>query len=85
MANASGQESRNHMTENGITIKVEGMGCQKCVTAVEGAIRRLDPGATVAVDLASGAVSVVVADGETLPARAVLEAAIEDAGYDVIR
>lgn len=73
------------MADNSITIKVEGMGCQKCVAAIEGAIGRLDPGARVAVDLAAGTVNVDPGAGGAPPPRAAIEAAIADAGYDVIR
>lgn len=64
-----------------IEIKVEGMGCQKCVTSVESALRRVDPTARIEVDLAGKRVR--VADAAVPQAR--LEAAIEDAGYDVIK
>ncbi len=64
-----------------IEIKVEGMGCQKCVTSVEAALKRVDPGARVDVDLAGKLVRVADA---TAP-QAALESAIEDAGYDVVK
>ena len=44
--------------------KVEGMTCGHCVRAVTEAVRGVDPGATVEVDLAAGRVSV---DGTAAP------------------
>jgi copper chaperone len=64
-----------------VEIKVEGMGCQKCVASVEGAIRRLAPESQVTVDLATGTVRIAGAGAEREP----LEKAIEDAGYDIVR
>lgn len=64
-----------------IEIKVDGMGCQKCVTSVEAAIKRVDPAARVEVDLAGKRVRVA----DTAAPQAKLEAAIEDAGYDVVK
>lgn len=64
-----------------IEIKVEGMGCQKCVTSVEAALKRADPAARVEVDLAGKRVRVA----DTTAPLAALESAIEDAGYDVVK
>lgn len=58
---------------------VEGMTCGHCVRAITGAVRRLDPGASVDVDLARG--TVVVA-GAIEPEAA--RAAIEAEGYTVV-
>jgi copper chaperone len=64
-----------------IEITVEGMGCQKCVAAVEGAVKRISPTADVEVKLAEGRVRVSGAG----VSRDRIETAIEDAGYDVLR
>jgi copper chaperone len=61
-----------------ITLQVEGMSCGHCVRAVTEAIRALDPGAEVAVDLASGTVR-----AETGAAPAAVTAAVEEEGYKV--
>jgi copper chaperone len=58
------------------TYRVGGMTCGGCVSAVTRAIRRLDPEAAVAVDLAAGKVSV----GSTLAEDAVRRA-VEAAGF----
>jgi copper chaperone len=58
------------------TYRVGGMTCGGCVSAVTRAIRRLDPEAAVAVDLAAGKVSV----GSTLAEDAV-QRAVEAAGF----
>ena len=41
-----------------LLMQVEGMTCQGCVNAVTKTIQRLDPGATVDVDLTHGRVAV---------------------------
>jgi len=41
-----------------LLMQVAGMTCQGCAEAVAGAVRRLDPDATVEVDLAHGRVHV---------------------------
>jgi copper chaperone len=41
-----------------LLMQVEGMTCEGCVTAVTKAVQRLDPSATVDVDLAHGRVHV---------------------------
>lgn len=64
-----------------VEIKVDGMGCQKCVTSVEAALKRVDAAAQVEVDLAAKLVRVI----DTAAPVAKLEAAIEDAGYDVVK
>jgi copper chaperone len=65
------------MTE---TYRVGGMNCGGCVAAVTRAIRNLDPKAQVAVDLASGEVSV---EGDL--ARDAVQRAVEAAGFSVER
>ena len=63
-----------------ITLKVDGMGCQACVAAVEKAVKAKAPAAAVAVNLADGTVSI----SDAAVAREILAAAITNAGYDVI-
>ncbi|GAA4702852.1 copper chaperone CopZ [Brevibacillus fulvus] len=63
-----------------ITLKVEGMSCNHCVNAVEGAVKKL--GATGKVDLNAGLVTVEYDESKvTVDA---IKAAIEDQGYDVV-
>lgn len=59
-----------------IALKVDGMTCAHCVTAVGSALRALDPEASVEIDLASGRVSVA----STTPAP-LLIAALAREGY----
>ncbi|MCC8233656.1 heavy-metal-associated domain-containing protein [Pinisolibacter aquiterrae] len=61
-----------------ITLEVEGMTCQGCVQSVERALKKADPTAEVAVDLASGRVEL---KGALTPDAA--KAAIEATGFDV--
>ena len=58
------------------TYLVSGMTCEGCVRAVTNAIERAVPGASVAVELATGRVTVDGADGEQAVAQAV-----DDAGF----
>jgi len=60
-------------------LQVEGMSCGGCVASVTKAVKSVDAGASVEVDLASK--SVKVASSSALEQ---IKAAIEDAGYDVI-
>ena len=41
-----------------ITFKVDGMSCAHCVAAVERAVRSVEPGAEVSVDLETGTVAI---------------------------
>jgi copper chaperone len=59
-----------------LTLQVTGMTCNGCAKAVEGIIKRQDPGASVTVDVGSGRV-----DARTAAAPAALIQAIEAAGY----
>ena len=61
-----------------VTLKVGGMACSGCAGAVEAAVKKVAPDAGVSVDLAAGTVSITNA-----PARALVEAAIIKAGYEV--
>ena len=60
-----------------LIMQVEGMTCQGCADAVTKAIRRLDPSAEVAVDLAHGRVTVL-----TFAQALELAAALDRAGYE---
>ncbi|MGO4108339.1 cation transporter [Paenibacillus sp. YAF4_2] len=63
-----------------VTLKVEGMSCGHCVSAVEKAIT--GAGASGSVDLAAGKVTVQYDDKKvTLEA---IKGAIEEQGYDVV-
>jgi len=61
-------------------LKVEGMSCGHCVSAVEGAVKKL--GAEARVDLAKG--SVDVSFDEAKVSLGAIKEAIEDQGYDVV-
>ncbi|WP_080875796.1 copper chaperone CopZ [Oceanobacillus timonensis] len=64
------------------TIQVQGMSCDHCVKAVEGAVGGLDGVDTVNVHLQEGNVDVSF-DNEKVKLDAITEA-IEDQGYDVV-
>ncbi|AUS24642.1 copper chaperone [Paenibacillus jamilae] len=63
-----------------VTLNVEGMSCNHCVKAVEGALEKV--GATGKVNLETKQVSVEY-DESKLSVEA-LKTAIEDQGYDVV-
>jgi len=64
------------------TFSVTGMTCDHCVRAVSSELAQLPGVSDVAVDLASGAVTVTSeADLDT----AVVQAAVEEAGYELTR
>lgn len=62
-----------------ILIKVDGMGCQSCVSAVAAAVRGVAPEAAVEVSLSEGTVR--IANSGTPRER--FETAIVRAGYDI--
>jgi copper chaperone len=62
------------------TIGVDGMTCGHCVNAVQTEVGKLDGVTDVQVDLSSGQVT-IVADRE--PSAEELQAAVEEAGYEV--
>jgi len=65
------------------TLRVNGMTCGHCVTAVTEELSALDGVQSVAVDLvAGGASTVTVASDAPLPDDAV-RAAIDEAGYEL--
>jgi copper chaperone len=61
-----------------LTLKVGGMTCSHCTSAVTRAIHSVDPEAPVVVDLATGRVEV-----ESDKSRAELARVIEEAGFSV--
>ena len=63
------------------TLLVEGMSCGHCEKAVKGALGELDGVKNVLVNLDTKEVQV---EGDNLE-DSILKAAIEDAGYDVIK
>ena len=62
------------------TITVDGMTCGHCVNSVQTEVGKLDGVTDVAVDLASGQVTIVA---ETTPDAGALREAVEEAGYEV--
>lgn len=59
--------------------QVKGMTCNHCVRAVAEAVKALDAGAAVDIDLASGTLKV---DGSLSPEQ--IRSAVIDEGYEVI-
>lgn len=62
------------------TIEVDGMTCGHCVHAVQTEVGKLDGVTDVAVDLTTGKVTIVA---DRTPDAAAVEAAVEEAGYEV--
>jgi copper chaperone len=63
------------------TYHVNGMSCEHCVNAVSQELERLDGVRTVDVDLASGVITV---SSETPLDDALVRAAVDEAGYEVV-
>ncbi|MBF0738492.1 copper chaperone CopZ [Staphylococcus arlettae] len=63
------------------TIQVEGMSCDHCKQAVEGALTKLSGVSTAKVDLTAGNVQIDY-DNEQVEVTD-MKSAIEDQGYDV--
>lgn len=68
------------MTETTI-YNVQGMTCGHCVSAITDAVTAIGGVSAVTVDLGTGAVT-VASDGPIDPAS--VQAAIDDAGYEVV-
>ncbi|MGM8365689.1 copper chaperone CopZ [Virgibacillus sp. W0181] len=64
------------------TIKVEGMSCGHCVSAVQGALENLKGVASAEVTLSEGKVEVTYDDTEVTTDK--MKQEIEDQGYDVV-
>jgi copper chaperone len=65
-----------------ITINIEGMSCEHCVSAVTDAVSALPSVTDVAVDLEAGAASMTYDSAQV--SRDAINEAIEDQGYDVL-
>ncbi|MBW3614603.1 MAG: heavy-metal-associated domain-containing protein [Actinobacteria bacterium] len=63
------------------TYQVSGMTCGHCVSAVKGELGKLDGVSDVDVDLATGTVTVT---SETELDAATVEAAVDEAGYELV-
>jgi copper chaperone CopZ len=59
---------------------VTGMSCEHCVASVRDEVAKIDGATGVAVDLASGVVTV---DADCTVDPAAVSAAVEEAGYEV--
>lgn len=66
-----------------VVINVEGMSCGHCKMAVEKALKQVAGVQEAVVDLSAKQVTVEYNEDQT--GLAALEAAIEDAGYDVVK
>ncbi|WP_040225232.1 copper chaperone CopZ [Bhargavaea cecembensis] len=64
-----------------LVLQVEGMSCNHCVNAVEGAVKELNGADTVKVNLDQGTVEVKY--NEDLVSDQQIKDAIEEQGYDV--
>jgi copper chaperone len=70
------------MTMETLALTVGGMSCEHCATAIRGEVGKLPGVTTVEVDVEGGMVTV---SGEPLPAQDSLRAAVEEAGYELVR
>lgn len=60
-----------------ITLKIPDMSCGHCIKTIDGAVKSVDPEATIDADLSAHVVTV-----ESGADEALLRQAIADAGYD---
>ena len=65
-----------------VDIKVDGMTCGGCVNSIQNALRQYDGVVEASADLDNGSVTIEF-DAEQI-GQAALEAAIADAGFDVV-
>ena len=66
------------------TVKVAGMTCGHCVSAVTSELTGLDGVTDVAVELVAGGTSTVQVTSEAPLDDAAVRAAVDEAGYDVV-
>lgn len=66
------------------SVKVAGMTCGHCVSAVTKELQGLDGVTDVAVDLVAGGTSTVRVTSDVPLDDATLRAAVDEAGYDVV-
>jgi copper chaperone len=66
-----------------VVLKVDGMSCAHCITAINNAVGGLPGVGEVNVSLEAGSVGVKFDSGKVSLAR--IEGAIEDQGYDIVR
>lgn len=66
------------------TVKVSGMTCGHCVSAVTEELKGLDGVTDVAVDLVAGGTSTVAVTSESALDDAAVKAAVDEAGYAVV-
>ncbi|MBR6461618.1 heavy-metal-associated domain-containing protein [bacterium] len=68
---------------NKLILKIEGMGCDMCVSKVTAALSAVDLVAEVKVSLESGSAEIFYY-GENAPNKAVLRSAVEKAGFKAV-
>ena len=68
---------------NKLVLKIEGMGCEMCVSKVTAALSAVDLVAEVKVSLENGSAEVFYY-GEKAPNKADLKATVEKAGFKVV-
>lgn len=68
---------------NKLVLKIEGMGCEMCVSKVTAALSAVEKVADVNVSLENGSAEVSYF-GEDAPNKAALKSAVEKAGFKVV-
>lgn len=64
---------------------VNGLGCPLCATNIDKQLVRVDGVDSVDVDLSNGKVTLLLKPGAAHPSPAVLGAAVEDAGFTLVK
>jgi len=83
-ADLAAVKSREAIATDSAVLYVNGLGCPLCATNVDRQLLRLRGVKTAVVDLSSGTVTIGLT-GEKRPSPATLSAAVEDAGFTLVR
>ncbi|HJX78752.1 heavy-metal-associated domain-containing protein [Glutamicibacter sp.] len=67
-----------------ITLKIDGLTCGHCVSSVTEELQEIAGVSTVEVDLVVGGTSTATVAAETKVENSVFEAAISEAGYNLV-
>lgn len=77
-------KSKDPISAESAVLYVNGLGCPLCATNVDRQLLRLRGVKTAVVDLSSGTVTIGLT-GERRPSPATIGAAVEDAGFTLVR
>lgn len=76
--------SEEIMSQNNITLKIDGMTCGHCVSSITEELNEVPGVSNVQVTLAAGGTSTAVITTNSAIESSVLEAAVTEAGYTLV-